>query len=588
VAMPVENTRAGADSRCPFWLRCQPGDAGRASPVTAAQCVRRGRHGTGRQAPAARPDRAASKQSHQAPRVQPIQRRLQPAQRAATTTNVTPSQSNAHAPPARPPPSRRRRLTAGARQRAAGASAARNMALARQPHGKAAPSLDLQVGSRSCDGRPCMQARSGAAGRAPARQRWRPTQPAPAPAGAGGPHRVRGHRELPAHAGEGAAAAQRPRVDAHAAPAQGTRAPPRPPADAPPPALLCTSQPLTAIPPQAAAAPSAPPLAAAPAAAAHPAPSSSSGSDAAAGAAAEDPDFVVLDREDFVVLEREDAVEAIAYYIAAYVARTPEAQRMEPRQLHAALQHTFKVRPARLRLMALLALWPGCAGGLRTRLAAAAHPLRPPPSRAGPAAQPVQAGVGLGPLHVPLVRHGLLHGARAAAPLGRRACDAAGLGPVPGSRPAAAAPQAAAGPLHRRGRCSPRRPCHHHCPNPSHLTCPHPCHHPTPPPPGAAVREPVAGARGGVGHLGIVQDGFRPAAVSGEWWTAQRGRTGRRSASGAACGIDRCVGRRGGPPGCTAQEPAPAPAPAGACTNRPTDWAAGVFYVLKRGRRACT
>lgn len=65
---------------------------------------------------------------------------------------------------------------------------------------------------------------------------------------------------------------------------------------------------------------------------------------AATDEANSDGEYVICDKEDFVVLDREDAVEAIAYYIALYVARTPEAQRMEPRQLHEALQLTFKVR----------------------------------------------------------------------------------------------------------------------------------------------------------------------------------------------------------------------------------------------------
>jgi hypothetical protein len=65
---------------------------------------------------------------------------------------------------------------------------------------------------------------------------------------------------------------------------------------------------------------------------------------AATDGANSDGEYVLCDKEDFVVLDREDAVEAIAYYIALYVARTPEAQRMEPRQLHEALQMTFKVR----------------------------------------------------------------------------------------------------------------------------------------------------------------------------------------------------------------------------------------------------
>jgi hypothetical protein len=122
-------------------------------------------------------------------------------------------------------------------------------------------------------------------------------------------------------------------------PAQARAAPPLPLSLAAPLPAARAAHPLTRrIPPQAAAAPSAPPLAAP--AAGHPAPGSSGQAAAAATAAA----AAAADPDDFVVLEREDAVEAIAYYIATYVARTPEAQRMEPRQLHAALQQTFKVR----------------------------------------------------------------------------------------------------------------------------------------------------------------------------------------------------------------------------------------------------
>jgi hypothetical protein len=40
----------------------------------------------------------------------------------------------------------------------------------------------------------------------------------------------------------------------------------------------------------------------------------------------------------------EDAIEGMAYYIALYLARAPEARHMEPKQLQEALRSTFTVR----------------------------------------------------------------------------------------------------------------------------------------------------------------------------------------------------------------------------------------------------
>jgi hypothetical protein len=45
-----------------------------------------------------------------------------------------------------------------------------------------------------------------------------------------------------------------------------------------------------------------------------------------------------------VVVDQQDAVEAMAYYIALYISAMPEAQRLEPKQLQAALKEGFKVR----------------------------------------------------------------------------------------------------------------------------------------------------------------------------------------------------------------------------------------------------
>jgi hypothetical protein len=53
---------------------------------------------------------------------------------------------------------------------------------------------------------------------------------------------------------------------------------------------------------------------------------------------------------DFVVINKDDAVEAMAYYIAMYISRLPEAQRMGPKELQSALKEAFTVsKPARAR-----------------------------------------------------------------------------------------------------------------------------------------------------------------------------------------------------------------------------------------------
>lgn len=46
---------------------------------------------------------------------------------------------------------------------------------------------------------------------------------------------------------------------------------------------------------------------------------------------------------DFVVIDKNDAVEAMAYYIALYISRMPEAQRMQPKELQMALRETFAI-----------------------------------------------------------------------------------------------------------------------------------------------------------------------------------------------------------------------------------------------------
>lgn len=75
-------------------------------------------------------------------------------------------------------------------------------------------------------------------------------------------------------------------------------------------------------------------------------PSSSSPSSAAAPAATAPAAAV----EPFVLVERDDAVHAMAYYVALYLARAPEARNMDPKQLQDALKVAFAaVRRSRYR-----------------------------------------------------------------------------------------------------------------------------------------------------------------------------------------------------------------------------------------------
>eukprot|EP00879_Flechtneria_rotunda_P012376 GHRR01012924.1.p1 GENE.GHRR01012924.1~~GHRR01012924.1.p1 ORF type:complete len:265 (+),score=82.12 GHRR01012924.1:518-1312(+) len=57
-------------------------------------------------------------------------------------------------------------------------------------------------------------------------------------------------------------------------------------------------------------------------------------------------------QEPFVMVSSEDAIEGMAYYIALYLSRAPEARYMEPMQLQAALRHTFTaIRRSRYRVI---------------------------------------------------------------------------------------------------------------------------------------------------------------------------------------------------------------------------------------------
>lgn len=47
--------------------------------------------------------------------------------------------------------------------------------------------------------------------------------------------------------------------------------------------------------------------------------------------------------DEFVMVSKEDAIEGMAYYIALYLSRTPEAQKMDPKQLQQALTMAFQV-----------------------------------------------------------------------------------------------------------------------------------------------------------------------------------------------------------------------------------------------------
>ncbi len=49
------------------------------------------------------------------------------------------------------------------------------------------------------------------------------------------------------------------------------------------------------------------------------------------------------DLDSYVVVDRSDVTEAIAAFVAAYLATLPEAQNLQPKQLQQALKHTFQV-----------------------------------------------------------------------------------------------------------------------------------------------------------------------------------------------------------------------------------------------------
>lgn len=55
------------------------------------------------------------------------------------------------------------------------------------------------------------------------------------------------------------------------------------------------------------------------------------------------------------MLNREDAVEAMAYYIASYLSKVPEAQQLNPIELQKALGSTFQVSHSVKPLMAVTA-----------------------------------------------------------------------------------------------------------------------------------------------------------------------------------------------------------------------------------------
>jgi hypothetical protein len=57
-------------------------------------------------------------------------------------------------------------------------------------------------------------------------------------------------------------------------------------------------------------------------------------------------------QEPFVLVSAEDAIEGMAYYIALYLSRAPEARYMEPKQLQAALRQTMTaIRRSRYRVI---------------------------------------------------------------------------------------------------------------------------------------------------------------------------------------------------------------------------------------------
>lgn len=57
-------------------------------------------------------------------------------------------------------------------------------------------------------------------------------------------------------------------------------------------------------------------------------------------------------QEPFVLVSSDDAIEGMAYYIALYLSRAPEARYMDPKQLQAALKQTFtSIRRSRYRVV---------------------------------------------------------------------------------------------------------------------------------------------------------------------------------------------------------------------------------------------
>ncbi|KAF8057106.1 osbI [Scenedesmus sp. PABB004] len=70
------------------------------------------------------------------------------------------------------------------------------------------------------------------------------------------------------------------------------------------------------------------------------------------------PDAAAAAPEPFVLVSGEDAIEAMAYYIALFLSRAPEARAMDPKQLQAALQQTFTaIRRRRYRVILDWGTW---------------------------------------------------------------------------------------------------------------------------------------------------------------------------------------------------------------------------------------
>ena len=55
--------------------------------------------------------------------------------------------------------------------------------------------------------------------------------------------------------------------------------------------------------------------------------------------------------DDYVIIDKEAAVEAMASFIASYIARLPQASKYDPKRLQEALQNTFTVGTLVLRLL---------------------------------------------------------------------------------------------------------------------------------------------------------------------------------------------------------------------------------------------